>query len=102
VQSALAHGLKPPGERGKHPALGHHCEQQMLDWIQQNAEQSAPVTKTEIKYYCPGQLKVPVTRGWVNSFVRSDRGRRSRSFLAKSARSSWNRFMGTGSRDWIG
>jgi hypothetical protein len=69
VQSALAHGLEPPGERGKHHALDHHREQQILDWIQQNAEQSTPVSKTEIKDHCTCQLKVPITRGWVNSFV---------------------------------
>jgi transposase len=70
VQSALAHGLEPPGERGKHPALDADHEHQILDWIQQNAEQSTPVGKTEIKDYCIAQLKVPITRGWVNSFVR--------------------------------
>jgi hypothetical protein len=58
-----------PGERWKHTILDHHREQQILDWIQQNAEQSTPVSKTEIKDYDMGQLKVPITRGWVNSFV---------------------------------
>jgi hypothetical protein len=38
VQLAFAHGLEPPGERGKHPALGADREQQILDWIQQKAE----------------------------------------------------------------
>jgi hypothetical protein len=69
VQSALAHGLELPGERGKHTALDHRREQQILDWIQQKGEQSTPVSNTEIKYYCMGQLKVPITRGWMNSFV---------------------------------
>jgi hypothetical protein len=69
VQSALAHGLEPPGERGKHPALEADREQQILDWIQQKAEQSTPIGKTEIKDYCTTQLKVPITRGWLNSFV---------------------------------
>jgi hypothetical protein len=62
--------LEPPGERGKHPTLHADREQQTLDWIQQKAEQSTPVGKTEIKNYCTTQLKVPITRGWVNSFVR--------------------------------
>jgi hypothetical protein len=69
VQSALAHGLEPPGERGKHPAVDVDREQQILDWIQQTAEQSTPVGKTEIKDYCTTQLKVLITRVWVNSFV---------------------------------
>jgi hypothetical protein len=49
VQSALAHGMKPPGERGKHPDLDAGREQQLLNWIEQKAEQSTPVGKTEIK-----------------------------------------------------
>jgi transposase len=61
--------LDPPGERGKHPALEADREQQILDWIQQKAEQSTPVGKTKIKEYCTTQLKVPITRSWVNSFV---------------------------------
>jgi transposase len=69
VQSALAHGLELRRERGKQTALDHQREQQILDWIQQNAEQSTPVSTTEIKDYCTGQLKVPITRSWVNSFV---------------------------------
>jgi transposase len=62
--------LKPPGERGKHPALDADREQQILDWIQQKAEQSTPNRKTEIKDYCITQFKVSITRGWMNSFVR--------------------------------
>jgi hypothetical protein len=56
-------------------ALHADREQQILDWIQQKEEQSTPVRKTEIKNYCSTKLKVPITRGWVNSFVRrhSDR-----------------------------
>jgi hypothetical protein len=54
----------------KHPALHADREQQILDEIQQKAEQSTPVGKTERKDCCTTQLKVPITRGWVNSFVR--------------------------------
>jgi hypothetical protein len=60
---ALAHRLGPPGERENHSALDTDREQQILDCIQQNAEQSIPIRKTEIKDYCNTQLKVPTTRG---------------------------------------
>jgi hypothetical protein len=50
VQSTFVHGLESPGEQGKHTALDRTREQQMLDWIQQNAAQSTPVSKTEIKH----------------------------------------------------
>jgi hypothetical protein len=68
VQSALAHGLEPPGERGEHHALDPDHEQQRLNWIQQKAEQSTPLGKTEIKDDCTTQLKVLIIRSWVNSF----------------------------------
>jgi hypothetical protein len=74
VQAALAHGLDEPGQRGKHATLDSDREQQILDWIQQNAEQDTPVTKTEIMDHCTAEFKIRFTRGWVNSFVlrRSD------------------------------
>jgi hypothetical protein len=68
VQSAVAHGLHLLGERGKHTVLDHHREQQILDRIQQNAEQSTRVSKAEIKDYCTGQLKVQSLAA-VNSLV---------------------------------
>jgi hypothetical protein len=69
VQVALAHGLDEPGQRGKHAALDSHREQKILDWIQQNAEQDTPITKTEIMDHCTAEFKIKFTRGWVNSFV---------------------------------
>jgi hypothetical protein len=32
--------MDPPEHRGKHPALDQDREQQILDWIKQNAESS--------------------------------------------------------------
>jgi hypothetical protein len=46
LQLALVHGLDPPEEQGKHPALDADHEQQIRNWIQQKAEQSTPVGKT--------------------------------------------------------
>jgi Na+-transporting NADH:ubiquinone oxidoreductase subunit NqrC len=57
---------------GSIPLLTFDREQQILGWIQQQAERSAPVGKTEIKDYCTTQLKARITRVWVNSFVRRD------------------------------
>jgi hypothetical protein len=34
-ESALGHGLEPPGEQGKDTAIRHHRGQKLLDWIQQ-------------------------------------------------------------------
>jgi hypothetical protein len=33
IKAAVAHGLNEPGKRGKHIALDHDREQEMLDWI---------------------------------------------------------------------
>jgi hypothetical protein len=49
-------------------ALEQDREQQMLDWIKQSAEGSTPVPRKEIKDSDPRQFRVPITRGWVNSF----------------------------------
>jgi hypothetical protein len=95
VQSALGDGLEPRGERGKHLGLDADCEQQILDWIQQKTEQSTPVGKTEIKDYCTTQLKVSITRGWMNSFVaiRTKSSKRKvpikNSSVCKSPECSW-------------
>jgi ribosomal protein L11 methylase PrmA len=69
VQSALAHRLESPEERGKYPVLNQHREQQILDWIQQEAEKSTAVSKTEINDYCMRQFKASIIRGLVNSFI---------------------------------
>jgi hypothetical protein len=72
VHSAFDHGLKSPGQGGKHTALDQHHEQRILDWIQQNAKQSTRVNKKEIKDYWTSQFKALITRGWVNSFILRD------------------------------
>jgi hypothetical protein len=63
VQSALARKVDLPEERGKQTLLNYHCEQQILDWIQQNTEKSTAVSKVEIKGYCLSQLKLSITPG---------------------------------------
>jgi hypothetical protein len=45
VQAALAHWLDEPGQRGKHAAVDQDRQQQIFDWIQQNAEKDTPVTR---------------------------------------------------------
>jgi hypothetical protein len=40
VQAALAHGLDEPGQRGKHIALDQDREQQIFDWMEQNANET--------------------------------------------------------------
>jgi hypothetical protein len=69
VKSALEHRLNPPTYREKDTALDPDHQQQILEWIRQNAERSIPLTKGEIKDYCISQFQVPITRSWANSFV---------------------------------
>jgi hypothetical protein len=69
LKSALEHGVKPPGNRGKHAALDQDHEKQIFDSIRQNSERSTPVTKKEIKHYCTSHLQAPIIRSWVNSFL---------------------------------
>jgi hypothetical protein len=69
LKSALEHGLDPLGHQGKHTAAEQDRDSQILDWIKRNAEGGTAVTRREITDYCTGQFQVPITRGWVNSFV---------------------------------
>jgi hypothetical protein len=48
--------MDEPRERGKDAALDQDREQQILDWIEQNAEQDTPVTRGEIMDYCTCQF----------------------------------------------
>jgi hypothetical protein len=69
VQAAVTHGLYEPGQRGKHIAIDQDRKQQILDWIQQKAEQKTRVMRGEIMNYCTSQFKIKSTRGLVNSSV---------------------------------
>jgi hypothetical protein len=61
--------MDEPGQRRKHIAIDQHREQQILDWIHQNAEQDIPITRGKITDYCTSHFKIGPTRGWVHSFV---------------------------------
>jgi hypothetical protein len=61
--------MEEPGQQGKHIPLDQDREQQILDWISQNAEQDTPITRGEIMDYCTSQFKVKSIRGLVNPFV---------------------------------
>jgi hypothetical protein len=63
VQAAFAHGLDELGQRGKHIALDQDREQQILDWIRQNAEKDTAVTRGEMMDYCASQFKIKSARG---------------------------------------
>jgi hypothetical protein len=63
VQAALAHGMDEPGQRAKPIALDQDREQQILDWIRQNAEQDTSVTRGEIMDYSTSQFKMKYDRG---------------------------------------
>jgi hypothetical protein len=89
IQAALAHGLDEPGQRGKPIALDEDREQQILDWIQQNAEENTPVTRGEGMCYCTSQFKIKSTRGLVNSLGlrHSDEGIQTKSGAQEKQRS---------------
>jgi hypothetical protein len=56
VKSTRVHELNPSGHQGKQTAFEQDREQQILDWIKQNAEGSTPVPRKEIKDYCTSQF----------------------------------------------
>jgi hypothetical protein len=69
VKLALEYRPDPPRHRWKHRALEQDREQQILDWIRQNAEGGRPVTRKEIKDHCTSQFQASIAQGWANSFV---------------------------------
>jgi hypothetical protein len=69
LRLAVGHVLHSPRNREKHIVFHRDSEQQIPDWIGQNAERRIPVTTQEIRDYCRSQFQTPIIRGWVNLFV---------------------------------
>jgi hypothetical protein len=69
LRLAFEHGLHPAGNRERRTVLDRDSEQQILDWIRQNAESSTSPTRKEIKNYWTSQFQIVITWGWVNLFV---------------------------------
>jgi hypothetical protein len=69
VKSALEDGLDPSGNQGKHTGPEQDRQYQILDSINQNAQGRTPLTSKETKDYRTSQFQVPITRGWINSFI---------------------------------
>jgi hypothetical protein len=57
LQAALARELYESGQRGKYIALNQDREEQIPDWIQQNAEKDTPVTREEIRNFVQLNLR---------------------------------------------
>jgi hypothetical protein len=69
VQRALRSGWDAPKPRGRHAALSADAEADILGWIRKNYEKSNPVTRTEIRHDRETKYTVPITHGWVESFI---------------------------------
>jgi hypothetical protein len=70
VTQALAHGLEPPENRGRHPAWDDDIERRLLLWIQENAAKNSAVTGRDVREHIAMRYHQSVIRGWVNSFLR--------------------------------
>jgi hypothetical protein len=69
VTQALVHGLEPPQTRGRHSALDAEIEHELLVWIEDNAAKNTAVTGADLRARIVNHYHLPVTRGWVNSFI---------------------------------
>jgi hypothetical protein len=70
VTSAREEGLDPPGDRGKHSGLEQDREQQILNWIKQNAESNRLVmNKNQGILQESIQFQAAITRGWIKSVI---------------------------------
>jgi hypothetical protein len=63
VKQTLAHGLEPLKSRGHHSALPPDIEQQILEWIEQNAAKRTIVTERDIRERFASRDKFAATRG---------------------------------------
>jgi hypothetical protein len=69
VMSAIAHRLEPPEARGHHPGMVADRKAEILVWIADRAARGNPTTCSEVREHVSREYEVPVTRGWVNSFI---------------------------------
>jgi hypothetical protein len=69
IRRALARGYAIPCSRGRHPAFDEETELALVDWIKGKAENQKAVTRTELLHHCMEMNMVPVSRGWVDSFL---------------------------------
>jgi hypothetical protein len=69
IDSALANGLSPPKSHGGHLAVDAESDANILAWIKNQTENTAEVTRTDIKNYCHEVCRLEVSRGWVGSFI---------------------------------
>jgi hypothetical protein len=69
ITSALAHGLEPPEERGRHLEMDADHEREILAWISQHAAKSTPIARRDLREHVTTKYDLPTRRGWVNSFI---------------------------------
>jgi hypothetical protein len=72
VKVALANGFEKLKSRGRHSALDDDLENEILTWIEVQAEKSRLVTRTDTRHYFKTKYSRPVTRGWIDSFILRD------------------------------
>jgi hypothetical protein len=63
ITQALAHGLEPPENRGRHLAIAPEIEQQTLQWIEHNAAKGTTVTAQDVREHLSSRCKFAATRG---------------------------------------
>jgi hypothetical protein len=58
--------ISPPG---RHNALDTNIEAEILTWINDRSASSIHVTRSQLLHYVSESYKLPITKGWVNSFI---------------------------------
>jgi hypothetical protein len=68
VKAALANGFEESKSHGRHFVFDDDSEEEILSWIEERAEKSRPMTRTDILHYCEVKYSRSVKRGWMNVF----------------------------------
>jgi hypothetical protein len=69
IRAVLNDGWDAPKPRGRHSVMSSDAEFDVLNWIQNNWEKTNPVPRTDIRHYCKTRFVIPITGGWVDSFI---------------------------------
>jgi hypothetical protein len=55
--------------RGRYLTFDGDSENEILEWIEAQAEKCKPITRTDLQHYCEAKYSHSISRGWIESFI---------------------------------
>jgi hypothetical protein len=69
ANAALANRLHDSKIHGRYFAFDGDSENEILKWIEAQAEKCKPITRTGLRHYCEIEYSRSISRRWINSFI---------------------------------